>query len=243
MSPQSAHLHVNARACICMAAGSHGRMLLQNPFVLLQAYTHIITYVKTYFSASLCCLPLACSGCECCVQVTDLMPGTTYEFRVMAINQQGGSPWSATGSASTLPSVPLPPPPPTISACSSHALHLTWREPYGQGAPVTSYTVNMARLNMQRPAANGHCRAPSLSHESDHSSVGGWRVAGKCAASLEVQLEVIVVAGMQRPARWQWRHLKIHRNTNPWLVALHPLLTLGLAQVFKALSLTALAPR
>jgi hypothetical protein len=117
------------------------------------------------------------------VQVTDLMPGTTYQFRVMAINGQGGSPWSSVGSATTLPSVPLPPAAPAVSACSSHSLHLSWREPYGQGSPVTSYTVNMARLPTPRhAAANGHGHAASVSGDSEHSSAGGaWRGRGHVA--------------------------------------------------------------
>ena len=115
------------------------------------------------------------SGAECCVQVTDLMPGTTYDFRVMAISNQGGSPWSAVGSATTLPSVPLAPVRPVVSACSSTSFQLNWREPYGQGASVTNYTVNMARMPAHRPTANGHTRA--LSVESDIGSGGGYLAA------------------------------------------------------------------
>jgi hypothetical protein len=112
------------------------------------------------------------------VQVTDLMPGTTYDFRVMAVNSQGGSPWSPTGSATTLPSVPLAPVRPSVSACSSHSFQLNWREPYGQGSPVSSYTVNMARMPAPRPPlANGHSRA--LSVESDLGSGGAPRAAPK----------------------------------------------------------------
>jgi hypothetical protein len=113
------------------------------------------------------------------VQVTDLAPGTSYEYRVMAVNGQGGSPWSPIGSATTLPSVPAAPAAPAVSACSSHSLHLSWREPHSQGAPVTSYTVNMARLlaPLPRPLANGHSRR--LSADSDVGSGGeggghGW---------------------------------------------------------------------
>ncbi|GBF99904.1 hypothetical protein Rsub_12812 [Raphidocelis subcapitata] len=110
------------------------------------------------------------SGSEACVQVTDLAPGTSYEYRVMAVNGQGGSPWSPIGSATTLPSVPAAPAAPVVSACSSHSLHLSWREPHSQGAPVTSYTVNMARLlaPLPRPLANGHSRR--LSADSDVGS-------------------------------------------------------------------------
>lgn len=133
-------------------------------------------------------LPPTRSGTENLVQVTDLMPGTTYQFRVTAINALGGSPWSPVGSATTLPSVPLAPGAPTVAACSSHSLQLSWREPYGQGAPVTSYTVNMARLpqgscggggggysgggGAGHRHTNGHHKAAS-SAGSDHGSAGG----------------------------------------------------------------------
>ncbi|KIZ02144.1 fibronectin type III domain containing 3A, partial [Monoraphidium neglectum] len=130
------------------------------------------------------------NGAECCVQVTDLMPGTTYQFRVMAINGQGGSPWSSVGSATTLPSVPLPPAAPAVSACSSHSLHLSWREPYGQGSPVTSYTVNMARLPTPRhAAANGHGHAASVSGDSEHSSadMDAEAAAASCSVGGEAQ--------------------------------------------------------
>ncbi|KAI8476074.1 MAG: fibronectin type III [Monoraphidium minutum] len=145
------------------------------------------------------------SGPECCVQVTDLMPGTTYEFRVMAINGMGGSLWSPAGDATTRPSVPLPPPPPSVSACSSHSLHLSWREPYGQGAPVTGYTVNMARAAPAAPArgaANGHGHAAghasSVSAGSEHSSADldaeGGPAAGSCgdaAAAQRLRFETV----------------------------------------------------
>jgi hypothetical protein len=113
------------------------------------------------------------SGAESCVQVTDLLPGTTYDFRVAAVNGQGGSGWSPVGSATTQPSAPMPPEAPAVITCSSTSLQLSWREPYGQGAPVTAYTVNMARLAGPRAAANGHDRAASLA--SDGSSGGDLR--------------------------------------------------------------------
>jgi hypothetical protein len=95
------------------------------------------------------------SGTDTCVQVTDLLPGTTYEFRLQAHNSHGASEWSDIGAATTLPSAPMPPEAPAVTSVAAHSVHVSWSEPYGQGSPVTGYSVNVARLG---PSSSGSSR-------------------------------------------------------------------------------------
>ena len=94
------------------------------------------------------------------MQVTDLAPATTYEYRAVAINSQGASSWSPIGSATTLPAAPLAPATLKLTGCSSQSLQLSWRAPGSQGAPITGYTVNIACVPLQA-ATNGHASASS----------------------------------------------------------------------------------
>ncbi|KAF8059974.1 FNDC3B [Scenedesmus sp. PABB004] len=85
------------------------------------------------------------SGLDMCVQVTDVLPGTRYEFRVAAMNSHGAGPWSPVGSTATKPAAPQAPEPPVVVGSGSSSLSLTWKEPFGQGKEVCSYTLNLAR--------------------------------------------------------------------------------------------------
>lgn len=122
------------------------------------------------------------AGPDMCVQVTDLLPGTAYEYRAAALNSHGAGPWSVIGTATTLPAAPLPPPAPQLAACSSSSLSVTWVEPYGQGSPVSSYTLNMARLGpvggsgsgangVVHAMANGTADGSGQQHPDSH---GEW---------------------------------------------------------------------
>eukprot|EP00879_Flechtneria_rotunda_P003440 GHRR01003669.1.p1 GENE.GHRR01003669.1~~GHRR01003669.1.p1 ORF type:complete len:1144 (+),score=472.39 GHRR01003669.1:203-3634(+) len=115
------------------------------------------------------------SGADTCVQVTDLLPGTTYEFRAAALNSQGAGGWSHTGTATTLPAAPLPPPIPQLLAATSSSLSVGWVEPYGQGSPVTSYTLNMARLG-QVGSSSSSSTSSSASTISRVGSSNGFAI-------------------------------------------------------------------
>ena len=98
------------------------------------------------------------SGPDTCVQVTDLLPGTAYEYRAAALNSHGAGPWSAVGVAATRPAAPLPPCAPTLVCASCSGLSVAWAEPYGQGSPVSGYTLAMARMgpaNLAPSACSG----------------------------------------------------------------------------------------
>lgn len=129
------------------------------------------------------------AGPDMCVQVTDLLPGTAYEYRAAALNSHGAGPWSVIGTATTLPAAPLPPPAPQLAACSSSSLSVTWVEPYGQGSPVSSYTLNMARLGpvggsgsgangVVHAMANGTADGSGQQHPDSHDDA-----ASSCSSS------------------------------------------------------------
>jgi hypothetical protein len=114
------------------------------------------------------------SGPDMCVQVTDLLPGTAYEFRAAALNNQGASSWSEIGTATTLPAAPLPPPAPQLTASSSSSLSVVWKEPYDQGSPVTSYTLNMARLG---PVFNNNSSNSAAVHMNGSADAAGHHMS------------------------------------------------------------------
>jgi hypothetical protein len=123
------------------------------------------------------------SGPDVCVQVTDLLPGTAYEYRAAALNSHGAGPWSEIGTATTLPAAPLPPPAPQLAACTSSSLTISWVEPYGQGSPVSSYTLNMARLGPvggSSSGANGVVHALANGTAADGSGHHHADVHGEC---------------------------------------------------------------
>jgi len=87
---------------------------------------------------------IAYDGAERKAEIQGLDPGIKYEFRVGASNKQGTSAWSNTAILTTKAGLPLSPTLPTISHGSApRSLDLSWVKPYGQGAPVDTYIVQM----------------------------------------------------------------------------------------------------
>lgn len=85
----------------------------------------------------------AYDGVERRAEISGLSPGMSYEFKVNATNRQGQSPWS-TSILATKAGLPLPPAPPSIGEGSTaRSLELRWERPYGNGAVVDSYVVQM----------------------------------------------------------------------------------------------------
>src|SRR5206468_3654276 len=72
---------------------------------------------------------------------TGLAAGTTYTYRVSAINSVGtGSP-SSNASATTLAVAPSPPTGLTATAVSSSQINLSWTAPNNGGSAITGYKV------------------------------------------------------------------------------------------------------
>jgi hypothetical protein len=87
---------------------------------------------------------IAYDGAERKAEIQGLDPGMKYEFRVNASNKQGTSSWSNTFIFTTKAGLPLSPSLPTITHGSApRTLDLSWVKPYGQGAPVDTYIVQM----------------------------------------------------------------------------------------------------
>ena len=86
----------------------------------------------------------AYDGAECSAEISGLEAGRKYEFKVSATNRQGTSPWSAISVLATRPGLPLTPAPPSaVPGAVSRTLELQWTRPYGNGAPVDSFVVQM----------------------------------------------------------------------------------------------------
>ena len=69
---------------------------------------------------------------------------------------QGAGPWSEWARLTTLPDFPLAPPDLKATASSSSSISIKWGSPDGQGAPVTTYYLEMApaeRIEAIRAAA------------------------------------------------------------------------------------------
>src|SRR3989449_5443990 len=72
---------------------------------------------------------------------TGLSPGTTYTYRVSAINSVGTSSPSNTPSATTPAVAPSPPTGLTATAVSSSQINLSWTAPNNGGSPITGYKI------------------------------------------------------------------------------------------------------
>src|SRR5207247_10606456 len=75
---------------------------------------------------------------------TGLAAGTTYTYRVSAINSVGTSPPSTTASATTLAVAPSPPTGLTATAVSSSQISLSWTSPNNDGSAITGYKIEMS---------------------------------------------------------------------------------------------------
>jgi fibronectin type III domain-containing protein 3 len=81
-------------------------------------------------------------GTETSADLTDLLPFTTYYFRLHAINAAGRSPNSQTVCQKTPADVPgTPTLLPDLFAITSNSAHIFWKEPESNGDPIVSYIL------------------------------------------------------------------------------------------------------
>lgn len=116
----------------------------------------------------------AFEGNELSSHVANLQPGTCYEFRVLAQNKFGQSPWSPLVLGETKPGVPIAPEFESIvpgTEFGSLALH--WKRAYGQGAEVTSYVVQMKDVLSKTPPAGVNHEESVSPSEATTSHVSG----------------------------------------------------------------------
>lgn len=98
---------------------------------------------------------LAYLGPERTAEVDGLEPGRRYAFRCSAINAQGSSGWGPTSQLDTLPGLPFPVDCLSLAAATSTSLRVQWSQPYGQGAPVTGYVLEVADAAALEQQAGG----------------------------------------------------------------------------------------
>ncbi|KAL4434999.1 hypothetical protein ABPG77_003824 [Micractinium sp. CCAP 211/92] len=87
---------------------------------------------------------LAYLGPQCGAVVTDLEPGHRYSFRCSAMSEQGSSGWGLTMQAETLPGLPFEVDSLHLVAAAPTSLKLRWSRPFGRGARVNSYVLEVA---------------------------------------------------------------------------------------------------
>ncbi|XP_063693859.1 fibronectin type-III domain-containing protein 3A-like [Bolinopsis microptera] len=86
------------------------------------------------------------TGTETSFLVTELTPGKSYRFRLRCHNCAGASLYSNTVNFVTAPAPPLAPQPPVITSKGPYAAIIAWPETSTNGAPITSYSVDMCLL-------------------------------------------------------------------------------------------------
>jgi len=87
--------------------------------------------------------PTTVDGGTTATSVTGLTTGTTYTFKVQAVNPNGAGPASAASNAVT-PLTAVPPSAPTVTGAvpASQAVQLTWTAPLSNGdATISGYTI------------------------------------------------------------------------------------------------------
>lgn len=111
-------------------------------------------------------------GPERQAELRDLAAGMRYQLRLSAHNAKGASPWSEMLEAETRPGLPeAPGAPEPAAAPGSASLQLRWCQPYGHGAPVSSYILQM-------------CRAAELAEALKQAAAAAEEAAATAAADL-----------------------------------------------------------
>ncbi|KAJ9515995.1 hypothetical protein QJQ45_016818 [Haematococcus lacustris] len=124
-------------------------------------------------------------GPEPLALVSPLQPGSTHLFRVQAVNSQGQGQWSEWSAVSTAPDCPAVPAPPRLAAPpSSSTLAVQWEPPACQGAPITSYRLQLAMLGSASASVQVPRALAAAAPESSPQQEGaGGLVEAACSAA------------------------------------------------------------
>lgn len=165
--------------------------------------------------------------------VSGLEPGHRYSLRCSAINAQGSSGWGPVAQAETLPGLPYPVDSLTLGAATANTIKLRWSAPYGRGAPVTSYAVEVAEaaaLAQQQATAQAAAQQQQLEAEqgADQEAGGSQGLGGRddeAVAALDALFRPVYQGHdchCSGAAARNWRRLLLcctHSSCHSWLRA------------------------
>ena len=128
------------------------------------------------------------------VTIGDLSNGTTYEFRVRAVNAVGPSDWSrsASGTPAGSASVPSRPAAPTLTPGDGR-LTVSWNAPADNGAPIEHYELRV------RPEGSGTWAHPTLPGDEKITATSVILSGLTNGTTYEVQIRAINSVG---PSDW-----------------------------------------
>ncbi|KAM3931373.1 fibronectin type III domain-containing protein 3B isoform 1-T2 [Leptodactylus fuscus] len=84
-------------------------------------------------------------GCDLECTVSDLLPGSTYQFRVRALNDGGYGPYSDATEITTAAGPPAQCRPPVLTFLSDTCVLISWESPESNGADISGYRLQWGK--------------------------------------------------------------------------------------------------
>ncbi|XP_073434942.1 fibronectin type III domain-containing protein 3B isoform X1 [Dendrobates tinctorius] len=84
-------------------------------------------------------------GCDLECTVSDLLPGSTYQFRVRALNDGGYGPYSDATEITTAAGPPAQCRPPVLTFLSDTCVLISWESPESNGADISGYRLEWGK--------------------------------------------------------------------------------------------------
>ncbi|KAG8581263.1 hypothetical protein GDO81_007605 [Engystomops pustulosus] len=84
-------------------------------------------------------------GCDLECTVSDLLPGSTYQFRVRALNDGGYGPYSDATEITTAAGPPAQCRPPSLTFLSDTCVLISWESPESNGADISEYRLQWGK--------------------------------------------------------------------------------------------------
>jgi titin len=114
--------------------------------------------------------------------MTNLTNGTTYVFKIAAVNDVGTGTWSTVSAGCRPVYSPDAPDAPTVTKSGDFEVTLTWNEPFDNGHPTTDYVIHQSTNDgtTWTTLTDGESTATTLVLPNlSQVLVYRWRVAGK----------------------------------------------------------------